>query len=52
MSTKVDYVLSQSQIRKHHCHWTGCNQSKGMDCSTILTTSPALRGYEKETYFR
>lgn len=24
MSNKVDYVRSQGQTRKHHCHWPGC----------------------------
>lgn len=23
---KVDYVKSQGQTRKHHCHWTGCEK--------------------------
>lgn len=26
MNTKADYVRSQGQTRKHHCHWPGCNQ--------------------------
>lgn len=24
--TKTDYVLSQPQTRKHHCHWPGCER--------------------------
>jgi hypothetical protein len=24
MTTKADYVRSQPQTRKHHCHWPGC----------------------------
>lgn len=23
---KVDYVLSQPQTRRHHCHWPGCDK--------------------------
>ncbi len=23
---KADYVLSQGQTRKHHCHWPGCER--------------------------
>lgn len=23
---KADYVRSQGQTRKHHCHWPGCKQ--------------------------
>ena len=23
---KVNYVKSQGQTRKHHCHWPGCNK--------------------------
>lgn len=23
---KVDYVLSQSQTRDHHCHWPDCHR--------------------------
>lgn len=26
MSTKADYVKSQGQTRKHHCHWPGCDK--------------------------
>ena len=26
MSTKADYVRSQGQTRRHHCHWPGCTQ--------------------------
>lgn len=26
MTTKADYVRSQGQTRKHHCHWPGCSQ--------------------------
>ena len=25
ITKKVDYVKSQGQTRKHHCHWPGCN---------------------------
>lgn len=24
--TKADYVLSQPQTRRHHCHWPGCEK--------------------------
>lgn len=24
--SKAAYVLSQSQTRLHHCHWTGCTR--------------------------
>lgn len=24
--SKVDYVRSQGQTRKHTCHWTGCDK--------------------------
>ena len=24
---KVNYVKSQGQTRKHHCHWPNCNKS-------------------------
>lgn len=24
--TKAYYVLSQPQIRQHHCHWPGCDK--------------------------
>ena len=26
MNTKADYVRSQGQTRKHHCHWQGCEK--------------------------
>lgn len=26
MTTKADYVRSQGQTRKHHCHWPGCEK--------------------------
>jgi len=26
MSTKAEYVKAQSQTRKHHCHWAGCDK--------------------------
>ena len=26
MTTKADYVRSQGQTRKHHCHWPGCDK--------------------------
>jgi len=26
MRTKANYVRSQGQTRKHHCHWPGCEQ--------------------------
>jgi hypothetical protein len=26
ISEKVEYVLSQPQTRKHHCHWPGCSE--------------------------
>lgn len=26
ISRKVQYVLRQSQTRKHDCHWPGCNK--------------------------
>ena len=26
MTTKADYVRSQAQTRKHHCHWPGCEK--------------------------
>lgn len=26
MATKADYVRSQKQTRKHHCHWPGCEK--------------------------
>lgn len=25
--SKADYVLSQPQTRRHHCHWPGCTKS-------------------------
>jgi hypothetical protein len=25
-SDKIDYVKSQGQTRKHHCHWPGCGK--------------------------
>lgn len=24
MNSKVEYVKSQPQTRRHHCHWPGC----------------------------
>lgn len=24
MTSKAEYVKSQGQTRKHHCHWDGC----------------------------
>ena len=26
MNAKADYVRSQGQTRKHHCHWPGCDK--------------------------
>jgi hypothetical protein len=26
MNTKANYVRSQGQTRKHHCHWPGCEK--------------------------
>lgn len=26
MNAKADYVRSQGQTRKHHCHWPGCEK--------------------------
>jgi len=26
MTTKADYVKNQTQIRKHYCHWPGCQR--------------------------
>lgn len=26
MTSKADYVRSQGQTRKHHCHWPGCTK--------------------------
>lgn len=26
LSAKVEHVLSQPQVREHHCHWPGCEQ--------------------------
>lgn len=25
-SKKAEYVKSQTQFRKHHCHWPGCDE--------------------------
>jgi len=26
ISQKAEYVKSQPQTRRHHCHWTGCDK--------------------------
>lgn len=26
ITDKVEYVKAQPQIRKHHCHWPGCEK--------------------------
>jgi len=26
VESKATYVKSQSQYKKHHCHWPGCNK--------------------------
>lgn len=45
MTTKADYVRSQGQTRKHHCHWPGCDKQVPpamLGCRTHWFKLPAL----------
>lgn len=43
LSAKVNYVLSQPQVRAHHCHWPGCERQvppAKWGCPTHWSTLP------------
>ena len=52
--SKASYVMAQNQIRKHHCHWPGCDKQVPpamWGCSTHWFKLPAqLRSQVWATY--